>query len=391
MDAAEAMIARADQAMNTVQALAYDTKITAAEVTKLGGIPATDQKVLADILKEGEAKFGIAVAYETRTSEPLSASLDILAKPEFVKPKATSALDMILGAEEGNAGRVGLFAPKLPSPEVIAAAEARNPGFEAALKDRYASQKKLWGQWNDESSPLRQIVAGSQQGPVKVILDVPGRQKPFGIIFLEQLDDPAWVASKGMTAQDVAATREVLLGKDIGGVLSNGWPRTFDVQLQAQASGLGSNTTTLKDLVRGKYLGSDLDGQGLAPIAGRWPSGVQGAYETWFQQQLGQRLPRFPFHGHSNSAYDLASKYFQVAAEFTLNTTRPEAAEATAKDLARMIVTTNARLAGTVLTPQQLQTAINTKASELMAGYKPEKTLLFINGDVLVSGGGFPK
>jgi hypothetical protein len=392
LEAAEAFSQRANQAMDTVQALVYDTKVTAAEVMRLGGIPAADQRVLAEILAEGEQKFGVAVAYETRTSEPLSAGLDILAKPEFVKPKATSALDMLLGAEEANAGRVGLYKPTMPADQLIRAAEARNPGFTAALTDRYNAQLKLWRQWNDAGSPLRQIVAGSGSGPVTVIMDVPGRQKPFGIVFLEQLDDEAWVASKGLSPQQVADTRLLLRGKDLGGgQFSNAWPRTFRAQLEAQAAKDGSSTTTLFDRVSRKYLGSDLDGQGLAPVSGRWAMGQQGAYETWFQQQLATRLPRFPHHGHSNSAYDLQSKYFQVAAEFTLNTTRPEAAEAMAQNLARKIVTTNARLAGEELSAEELQARVTAKATELMTGYKPEKTLLFINGDVLVSGGGFPK
>ena len=96
---------------------------------------------------------------------------------------------------------------------------------------------------------------------------------------------------------------------------------------------------------------------------------------------------RLGWDGASMNAADIARRA-EVAGVRHL---RPEAAEATAKNLARMIVTTNARLAGTVLTPQQLQTAINAKVAELMSGYKPEKTLLFINGDVLVSGGGVPK
>jgi PKD repeat protein len=327
--------ARADAVMTTVQELEYGTELMAAD--GVTGFLAEDAVQIQSIIEATEARFGVEIEIGARTSEPLSRGIQGVAKPEVIKPKATSSLDMLLGADPATAGKVGVFRPVELSEEVLAGLEARQPGFRAKYDVRLASQKKLATDWFDKpfidwetpGSAIRQLEHGSMVHPdgITALLERPGNPLPYDLKYIEQLDEEAFRAAKGISEAEAAAVKQDL----------QTYVGRYKLKLQAVENAKGF--TLLND---GKPFVSDLDLQyvrlkGGAPL----PQGLKGNIETFVNGQL-QKVKRFPFHGYSDAANDLVSQYAEVADSFRLATARPGAE---AQALAESIVQRNQRQA----------------------------------------------
>jgi hypothetical protein len=405
--ASEAMAQRmlqAQQVIDNYQTLPAGTVLDVATVTGKGGLLAEDATAIQGVIKGANTKFGIEFELAARTSEPLSAGIVGRAKPEFVKGKAVGILDQMMGADPARAGMVGLFDPVPIDPGVVATLDAANPGFAAKYSERFASQKKLYAdEWLDPNSKLRVLVdAGARYkntGGITVLNARPGNPIPYGLKYLEQLDEPAFQAANMIDPANVPAIRnDILTRTNID---------TFKAAPVASVSAKG--TVFIDDALSGTPFVSDLDIQSVAPKNGVWPAGVsRGQVETYFKAEL-SKLQRFPFHGWSDAAVDLPSDYYMNAASFQLGNADPTLAAQAANlvagrlQLLEQLATTKAAKliaagdtagANKVLAPftkiADLKDPVSGLYSpaKLLAKYPPgEKTINFTAGDIRVGYG----
>ncbi|MET0910866.1 MAG: hypothetical protein ABWZ99_15480, partial [Ilumatobacteraceae bacterium] len=359
-DAAEAMVLRQQQAaqvMDNYQALPENMVLDAATVTGKGGLLYEDAASVQATIRNAEAKFGTEFAVSMRTSEPLSAGLDGLAKPEFIKPKAVSVLDIMLGADPARAGRVAIFNPTPLADATVASLEAANPGFAAKYYERLTSQQNLWKDWNKAGNPLRTLTeAGARyadEGGITVLSARPGAPVPHGMQYLEQLTEPEFLLAKGIDPSEVPAIRDQIMRSNIQKYKAA--PVAVD----------GSNGMVhIDDAVAGKPYLSDGDIQSVGPKDGIYPKGVsRGEVTTFFNAEF-KKLKRFPFHGWSDAAFDLPSDYYTAAIPFQLGNANPATA----------IVAAN-KVAGRL---QLMENLARQKAAALLArgeGYLANKIL----------------
>lgn len=404
--ATEAMVQRTQQAQQVIdnyQALPEGMVLDVATVTGKGGILASDAEAIQSTLESANTKFGTEFELAMRTSEPLSAGIDGIAKPEWVKPKAISVLDQMMGADPTRAGKVGLFEPVPLDPQVVAKLDAANPGFAAKYADRLQTQQKLWAEWQKPDSPLRILTEAGERykdtGGITVLNARPGNPVPYGLKYLEQLDEPAFQAAHRIDPSDVAGIKhDILKLKNID---------TFKAAPVATIS--ESGTVYIDEALSGKSFVSDADIQSIRPRNGVWPKGVsRGQVETYFKAEL-QKLDRFPFHGWSDSAIDLPSDYYSAAIPFQLGNADPTMAVQAAnlvagrlQSLENIAIAKAAQLtaigdteaAANVLAPfEKLEefkdpsTGLYSSA-KLLKRYPPgEKTINFTAGDIRVGYG----
>jgi PKD repeat protein len=348
-NAAESMVLRQAQAaavMDSYQALPAGTVLNAAQVTGKGGLLAEDAASIQATIREAEAKFGTEFVVSVRSSEPLSAGLEGIAKPEFIKPKAVSVLDMMLGADPARAGKVAIFNPTPLADTTVASLEAANPGFAAKYYDRLTSQRKIWADWNAPGDKLRSLTSAgakyADEGGITVLLSRPGNPVPHGLQYLEQLAEPEFLAAKGINPADVPAIRQSIQESNI-------------VQYKAAPIAVeGPNGMVYIDdaVAKQPYL-SDADIQAVAPKSGEYPKGVsRGQVTTFFKAKL-DKLERFPFHGWSDAAFDLPSDFYMSAVPFQLGNANPATAIRAAEKVAGRL--------------QLLENLSRTKAAALLA------------------------
>jgi hypothetical protein len=393
--AVAARIDNAEKALSTVQELDYGTVLDDASlVTKAGIRPADAQKIQA-MIADAKTEFGVDLEIGARTSEPLSAGIDGVAKREFIKPKAVSALDKILGAEESLGGRASVYKPKLPSLHVLDGLEARQPGITAKLTGRYNDQLKLYKEFQDENSSLRTLVDGSSKYDkgVTALVERPGSTFPTELqkvpgqpafAYLEQLDEPAFLQGRGISTERAA---------ELKSQVSN-FADSSVTKLQTKTV---NGTTTFIEGLEGKPIISDLDLQYVRPVDGNWPPGKRGQIETFINSRMRQ-IDSFPNHGWSDAALDLPSDYYEAAAKFELSTAHPAYAKAAAQQLERRFQTMAklARDKAALTADPKLQQKLLDQAAKfeglradvLLAKYPPgEKIVVFKAGDIRVGSG----
>ena len=379
----------------TFQELDYGTVLDDTTLLTKGGMRAEDAREIQSIARDVKTKFGVDLQIGARTSEPLSAGIDGVAKREFIKPKAISTLDKLLGGEESLAGRASVFEPKMPPPEVLKGLEARSPGITSKLQARYADQAKLWKEFQDENSSLRTIVEGSTKSKdgITVVVERPGYtlakdapelaakvpgQRPFA--YLEQLDDPAFLEARGISEPRAAELKQTL----------SRYPDNGHTRLLVEEK---NGTTTFIEGLQNKPIISDLDLEFAEPVGG-WPPGKRGQIETYVNARMKQ-VERFPQHGWSDAAIDVPADYAEVAAKFRLTTANPAAARGVAEQYERRFKTM-ARLlrdkAAKAVSPEVRQALLDKAAKfdaltadELLKKYPPgEKVIVITAGDIRV-------
>jgi hypothetical protein len=337
---AERRLALAEKANATVQELPYGTVLDDVSLVEKGGLRPTDARAIESIVEDVNKTFGVDFEIGARTSEPLSAGIDGVAKREYIKPKAVSSIDKLLGAEESLAGRASVFEPKMPSKKVLAGLERREPGVTAKIQQRFNDQKKLYDEFQDANSGLKQLIDGSTKlndkgellypKGVTAVVERPGYTFPAELgkvdgkptfSYLEQLDDPAFLESRGLT-QEQAATFKRDIAK---------YPDSAKTRIITEEK---NGTTTFVEGLKNKPIISDLDLEYARPKDGIWPAGKRGQIETFVNARL-KKIGRFPEHGWSDAALDVPSDYFEVAAKFKLSTTMPANAQKAANDLVR--------------------------------------------------------
>ena len=383
-DSTAALIQNADAATSQFQALPAGTPLAANQVTQLGGLTPGDQVGFQKALDYIHNKFGVQLEVGARTSEPLSVGINGSPKLSFMKPKAVSSMDMMMGAPTEipayaapgnpasgkvfNGGVTTVFNPVPLPPNDLAAIADVNPEFEAAYKSRLASQQKLWADYQDPNSTLRVLVQGSEDAKgsgVTAISSIPGHPVPAPpagaqpLIYLEQLDQPGFQAKWNMTESQAQSLKTSLQNS----------PGAVRVDYIARPNS-GGSISFFDGLANNAPFVSDLDLQYVQPANGApWPPGLQTKIQTEFQIQLKQNLTRLPDHGASGSASDLPAANIQVADSFVLATSDPEVAKAVAANLARRYASQSAIFSSNAARLDALaaQTSDPVKAQELRA------------------------
>jgi hypothetical protein len=421
-----ALMENASVATSQFQTLPAGTTLAAEQATKLGGLTPGDQVGVQKALDYIKNKFGVDLELGVRTSEPLSVGIDGSPKLSFMKPKAVSAMDMMMGAPSEIAGYSApgeaassqafhggvttVFKPVPISDADLATIGETNPDFVTQYQSRLASQTKLWNEWHDPNSTLRVLVQGSadSKGGVTAIANVPGYPVPAPpagaqpLTYLQQLDDPAFVQQFGMTS-DQAQTLKASLSNSPGAVQVKYLARTNPDGSVSFFDGLQNNVPYV----------SDLDLQYVQPANGAaWPAGKQSQIQLEFQNQLQQNLGRLPDHGASGTAFDLPAANIGVADGFVMSTANPQFAQAVANNLAARYASQSAifsanaarlsSLAAVTSDPAEVKALLtlaqkyrNTAAAfskvdaaYLLAKYPPgEKIIVIKAGDVRVGYG----
>ena len=410
-DAAEAMVgrmARAEAVMDHYQALPAGLSLDAAQITGKGGILAEDAKAMQVIIKDANAKYGMEFEVAVRTSEPLSAGIDGVAKVEAIKPKAVSLLDQMMGADPDRAGMVGLFKPTEIDAALVARLDEAHPGFAAKYTERYAAQKKLWdNEWVKPDSKIHVLTEAGERymkmdppRPITILNERPGNPVPFGLKYLEQLDEIDFRASHGIAEADVPAIKQQIARSNID---------TFKAAPTARVGPKG--TIFIDDAFTGKPFVSDLDIQAVVPKDGVWPKGVvRGDVQSHFKRELA-KLERFPFHGWSDSAIDLPSDFYMAAVPFQLGNANPALALSAANGVAsrlalleqiarnkaaQLLAAGDSAGAAKLLAPFEKADIVKLKdpatglysSRKLLQAFPPgEKTINFTAGDIRVGYG----
>jgi hypothetical protein len=424
-----ALMEKASAATSQFQTLPADSTLAAEQATQLGGLTPGDQVGVQKALNYIDQKFGVQLELGVRTSEPLSVGIDGSPKLSFMKPKAVSAMDMMMGAPSeiaaysapGEAastqvfkgGVTTVFQPvPIPQATLDAIAET-NPDFVTQYNARFASQTKLWNEYQNENSTLRVLVQGSADSKdgVTAIASVPGFPVPpppdgaQPLIYLQQLDQPAFVQQFGMSSDQAQALKSSL-SKSPGAVQVDYIARPNPDGSVSFFDGLQNNVPYV----------SDLDLQYVQPAGGApWPPGKQTQIQLEFQNQLQQNLGRLPDHGASGTAFDLPAANIGVADGFVMSTANPEFAQTVANNLAARyasqsaIFSSNAArleaLAAQTSDPAQAKALLaqakiyrataatfsQVDAAYLLAKYPPgEKIIVIKAGDVRVGYGPSP-
>jgi hypothetical protein len=344
-------LARIEEAKVTTsqfQTLPEGTALPAADAAQLAGMDPGDQVGIQKALKYIKDTYGVDLELGVRTSEPLSLGIDGSPKLSFMKPKAVSYMDMLLGApkqiaayaEPGEAasgqvfkgGVTTVFNPVPISDAQLAVIGDTNPEFVTQYKARLSSQQKLWADYENPNSTLRVLVDASSksEGGVTAIADVPGFRVPpppagaQPLIYLQQLDDPAFVEQFGLST-DQAQTLKTQLTSSPGAVQVDYIARQNPGGSISFFDGLNGNRPFV----------SDLDLQYYQPADGApWPAGLKGKIQQDFLDQLQKNVSRLPDHGASGTAFDLPAANIGVADAFVMGTANPAFAQAVANNLA---------------------------------------------------------
>jgi hypothetical protein len=438
-DTTAAAMKQANVATSQFQTLPVGTPLPVDQAAQLGGLVPGDQQGVQTSLNFIKKKFGVELELGVRTSEPLSLGIDGSAKLTFMKPKAVSLMDMTIGAPSEIAaytapgdvasgqvfrgGVVTVFKP-VPIPEdTLAAIGETNLAYVDQYKVRIASQNDLWNDWMNPNSTLRVLVQASADSPlvegssqnrigVTAIAAYPGFAVPAPppgaqpLIYLQQLDQPAFVEQFGMTTEQAQALK-TSLSRSPGAEQINYIARPNPDGSVSFFDGLQNNIPSV----------SDFDLQFIQPANGAaWPAGMQSTIEQQFKDQLEKNVSRLPNHGASASATDLPAQDIAAADKFVLGTSDPAFAQAVADNLATRYASQSAIFASNaarleaqallVSDPTQAkalrtlaaiyrQTAAkfaNVDAAYLLKKYPPgEKIIVIKLGDVRVGYGAAPK
>jgi hypothetical protein len=426
-------LARIEEAKVTTsqfQTLPEGTVLSAQDAAQIAGLNPGDQVGIQKALQYIKDTYGVDLELGVRTSEPLSLGIDGSPKLSFMKPKAVSFMDMLLGApkqiaaysEPGeaasgqvfNGGVTTVFKPVPISDAQLAVIGETNPEFVTQYNARLSSQQKLWADYENPNSTLRVLVDASAktEGGVTAIADVPGFRVPpppagaQPLTYLQQLDDPAFVEQFGLSTDQAQALKSQL---------SNS-PGAVQVDYIARQNP-GGSISFFDGLNGNRPFVSDLDLQYYQPVNGApWPPGLKGKIQQDFLDQLEKNVSRLPDHGASGTAFDLPAEKIGVADAFVMGTANPEFAQAVANNLAtryasqasifssraaqleaQAAVTSDPAAAKQLLSlakfcRQTAATFSKVDAAYLLAKYPPgEKIIVIKLGDVRVGYGPGPK
>ena len=275
------LIQNANAATSQFQTLPEGTALSSADASQVGGLLPGDQVGFQKALNYVFNKFGVQLEVGARTSEPLSLGITGSPKLTFMKPKAVSAMDMMLGAPSEIAaytpagqtasgqvfkgGVTTVFDPvPIPPPSSLRSPRSippsRPPTTPAWLRSRNCGRNT-----KDPTSTLRVLVQGSSEtkGGVTAIASLPGYPVPLPpagaqpLVYLEQLDQPAFQAQFGLSSSQAQTLKTSLANS----------PGAVKVDYIAR-SNPGGSISFFDGLANNQPIVSDLDLQYIQPANG---------------------------------------------------------------------------------------------------------------------------
>lgn len=271
----------------SLESLGEGAVLTPAQLEQLGGFYAADAEKVQAIINEINAKYGVEIEVQCRPGNP--ASLQYyrngtgVPKPEWVKPKNTEWMDVVLGAPPESLGKATVFKPVKPTAEALA---KYTPAQQQTILGRYATQLELYEDATKEGGKFFQLIADSQ--------------KPGG------------------------ATVNVGFGTGARQV------KGLRYSLRAVGDAGQEAFVVIDEAAGGKFVLSDADYQAVVKKTGaHLPAGKRGQIELDFMNRLRKETVSFGGHGWSHSGFDLPSKYSKPFVQFVTESSSPAAARRT--------------------------------------------------------------
>jgi len=274
-------------ARQTLESLGEGTVITSTQMEELGGFYAADASKVQKIVTDVNQQYGVNIEIQVRPGNP--ASLQYykdgtgVPKPEWVKPKNTEWMDVVLGAPPDSLGKATVFKPVRPSPEVLA---EYSPSQQATILSRLKTQEELYADATTPGGKFYQLIQDSKaaQGATVHVGFGAGAQDVTGLKY---------------SSRPVAGSTDAFYIMD--------------------------------DAAGGKFVLSDADYQAVvdANTGAHLPAAKRGQIELEVMNRLRNETVSFGGHGWSHSGFDLPSKYSKPFVQFVTESSSPAAARRT--------------------------------------------------------------
>ncbi len=272
----------------SLESLAEGSPITIEQLEALGGFYAGDAAKVQEIITDINAKYGVKIEIQCRPGNP--ASLEFyrngtgVPKPEWVKPKNTEWMDVVLGAPQESLGKATVFRPVQPSAETLS---KFTQAQQQTILSRYNTQLELYEDATQPGGKFAKLIADSHN-------------------------------PEGATVSVGSGTGK----RDITGL---------KYSLRAVGEPGQEAFVVIDDAAGGKFVLSDADYQAVvdADTLQHLPAGVRGQLELDVMNRLGKDTVSFGGHGWSHSGFDLPSKYSKSFLQFVTEYTSPASARRT--------------------------------------------------------------
>jgi hypothetical protein len=227
------------------------------------------------IIKDVKAKFDVDIEIQIRPGNPASLKYykdgTGVPKPEWIKPKASEWMDVVLGAPDSTLGRATIYPPRKPSAAELA---RYSRAEQLQITQRYAKQVELFDDATKPGGKMYQLLQDSKRAEGATV-----------------------TTGFGTNAKQIKVRYSLEPVGDSGAFL-------------------------IKDeLAGGKYVLSDADIQAAikASTGKHIPAAEgRGAIERYVMERFEKDLVSFGRHGWSHSGVDLAAKWSKSWLEFNM-------------------------------------------------------------------------
>ncbi len=272
----------------SLESLGDNAVITVEQLEALGGFYAGDAQKVQQIIADINAKYGVEIEIQCRPGNP--ASLEFyrngtgVPKPEWVKPKNTEWMDVVLGAPQESLGKATVFKPVKPSPQTLS---KFTQAQQQTILSRYDTQLELFKDATSADGKFAKLIADSQtpEGATAHVGIGTGQRDISGLRYsLRQVGEPGQEAF--VVIDEAAGGKFVLSDADYQAVI---------------------------DATTGRHL----------------PAKVRGQIEREVMERFGKDTASFGGHGWSHSGFDFKSQYSKSFIQFVTEYTSPEAGRRT--------------------------------------------------------------
>lgn len=272
----------------SLESLGDNAVITVEQLEALGGFYGEDAAAVQKIIADINAKYGVEIEIQCRPGNP--ASLEFyrngtgVPKPEWIKPKNTEWMDVVLGAPQDSLGKATVYKPVAPTPETLS---KFTQAQQQTILSRYNTQLELYEDATSANGKFAKLIKDSQSPE--------GATVHVGF---------------GTGAKDISGLRYSL--RPVGE------PGQEAFVVIDEAAG-------------GKFVLSDADYQAVidASTGRHLPASVRGQIEREVMERFQKDTASFGGHGWSHSGFDLKSEYSKPFIQFVTEYTSPEAGRRT--------------------------------------------------------------
>lgn len=272
----------------SLESLGEGAILTPQQLETLGGFYAKDAERVQKIVNDINMKYGVNIEIQCRPGNPESLQFFLdgtgVPKPEWVKPKNTEWMDLVLGAPKDSVGKATVFRPIRPTEATL---RRYTPAQRQTILDRYDTQVKIFDDATKPGGKFHKLIADSKnpEGATVTIGHGTGTRDVTGLKYsLREVGEPG---------------QEAFLVID-------------------EAAG-------------GKFVLSDADYQAVfdAATMQHLPAGIRGKIELEVMNRLNKETVSFGGHGWTHSGFDFSSKYSESFLKFLIESSSPASARRT--------------------------------------------------------------